>query len=62
MIKVLSSLLILFINQLPAEWQKLAYGQTEDQKILTRKARNFLKGRPRVLKFDSMITNRKKVN
>ena len=49
--------------QLPAEWQKLAYGQTEDQKSLTRKARNFLKGRPRVLKFDGTGTiNKKKVS
>ncbi|XP_019848866.1 PREDICTED: mucin-17-like [Amphimedon queenslandica] len=57
-------------HQLPAEWQKLAYGQTEDQKSLTRKARNFLKGRPRVLKFDgtgsgsssSSCNNKKKVS
>jgi hypothetical protein len=39
--------------QLPAEWRKLAYGQTDDQKNLTRKARNFLKAKPRMLKFDN---------
>ena len=38
--------------QLPAEWQKYAYGQTEDQKDLTQKARSFLRCRPRVLQFE----------
>ena len=53
-------MILSLLIQLPAEWQKFAYGQTDDQKDLTQKARNFMRCRPRVLQFERNTSQQKK--